>query len=79
MFIEVIRARVNDKYNLGLLKLKVDVNFAQYPQYRPICMPIIPLGKMNQLEPDKYVGYDATLTGWDMNGEWSEVSTVLYL
>ena len=76
MFIEVIRARVNDKYNLGLLKLKVDVNFAQYPQYRPICMPIIPLGKMNQLEPDKYIGYDVNYDNDNSNSDGLTTSMI---
>ena len=79
MFMEVVRARLNDKFNLALLKTKEDVNFAQYPQYRPICMPVMTMGKMNQLVSDKYIGYEATLTGWDTNGEWSEVSIYSYL
>ena len=46
------------EFDIGLLKLKNDIDFTKHPHIRPVCLP--------KDANEDYVGWGATVTGWGL-------------
>ena len=58
-----------EQYDIALIKLQNDIDFAKYANIRPVCLP--------ESSNREYTGFQATVTGWGSTNEKGTKSKIL--